>query len=439
MGRAAPLRRAGLRLLAVAAAACAAGSAHAHVLDDALAGLHSDATRIWVVPRIDHVVGPLRAARDRLARHAWLRERLRSAVADQTATLGFDPLDAAAMRRAGVRADGPLLYAESPAGPSVVVRVSAAAAAAPLGLPGPAKVRNGYLYVAPDEARLSLLLAGRAAEPERMRDCPRGRGEADAFLRLSPPPATRDAWPTALAHGCVTVRFDPDALRVDARLAPDAGPVLAGRGPRSHARRTEVALHLRPERISAVAGLVPPAFSALAKQWDGRMVVRAGAGPRAVQVWLGVANEATVAQLVGGALAQLAAARADTTVKRAGDRAWTLHLATPDRGGTERDAPDTAHVAVAGRALAISTEGPAGPAPSVPPFRLAAWLGGPPFGEAALIRRVGRLATDLGLDPGEIEQAATGLLFLFGHTDGVRIDAWSSEDGLEVRAEVGVL
>lgn len=439
------MRRAALGLLALVAAVPPAGVAHAHVIDDALAGLHPDVTRVWVVPRIRDVVGPLRAARDRLSRNAWLGERIRSAVDDQAAALGFDPLDPAAMRRSGLRADGPLLYAESPAGPTLVVRVTAAGAAAPLGLPGPSKVRNSYLYVAPDPERLALVLAGRAAEPERMRDCPRGRGEADAFLRLSPPPKARDAWPTALTHGCVTVRFDPDALRVDARLAPDAPPVLAGKRPPGarpsasrpspSGRRSEVALHLRPERTRAIAALVPSALAPLAQRWDGRLVVRAGRGPRAVQVWLGVVDEAAVAPLVDQALTQLASARADTVVKAGPDaRSWTVHLTSP-----RADAPESAHVGVQGGALAISTEGPPGPAPAAHPFRLAAWLGGAPFGDAALIRRVGRLATDMGLDPGEIEHAATGLLFLFGHTDGLRIDGWSSADGLEIRAETGLL
>ncbi|MBU0553346.1 hypothetical protein KKB55_22350 [Myxococcota bacterium] len=243
-----------------------------------------------IAPRIEALTRPLIAARRRLEAHPILSNAFEALRGGARRRVGLDPFDLEALTTAGVDLRGPLLIAtEARPGPR------AYAAALPLLTPqgaeallahaglqisherlqgapilksarGLGHVKGRQLLWASDADGLSALLSP-GAPTTRLARCPLAPGQADLYALWRPPPG--DLGP--LKSACLTVRLDPDRVRLEARLdlrlplpavpgealalAPElGGPLIAYLG-LSLGPLTRTLSGLSPDLERALAGL----------------------------------------------------------------------------------------------------------------------------------------------------------------------------------------
>lgn len=452
---------------ALAALLCAAPAA-AGPLDDWIAAAGPAPPSLLIVPRIDAIAEPLGRAVQRARSHPAVAAMTADTVADLVSGLGFDPFEPAARAAAGIDGAGPLLWAEGPAGPILVVaardaeRVGAAltraTGAAPTSIDGrpgwrwdggAAVFADGALYVARDPAALTALRRAEVPPPGEPRpdpigDCPAKRGEADLFFVSHRPSAA----------GCVVVRVDPGRVRVAAagRSAGfDPGPWIgSGAGlPK-----------LGPES-SLLVGLTPgPALSA-ALSAGVAPERQPFVGPLALAVGPGALDVTFTARPAAPVFAEslLAAARrrAELVVEPAGEGLQRVAVkpapAKPGAAAPPKPPIDAIWIGtrhdrfwVSTRAEVIARGPTAAPDTALSPdlfagAGLVAWLrpAGLPHDGGPWADAVAPSLTALGIEMAGIRRVAGALAFLWAHLGELGLAVAADGPRWRVTLEVSTL
>lgn len=279
---------------------------------------------VVVVPRLDRVLGPLADAKARLSSRPALARMLAGAgplVLRDTELLPLEPgkagLDpAGAFFLAGGRAGGfsalPVRDLEKLrahlAGHGVHLTDAEVAGEAGWRVGDAVAIRRGaHLWLAESEADLRRF-GGLAGDADAvLKGCPRGRGEADLFVILR----GSTSLPGNLGRGCLTVRVDPDRVRLDALLAADAQGWLEPGAPRLLPRlgadlAAAFELRLGPQARAALrAGYVdrvPASARDLLNALDGAVAAALGPGPTDLALLVGVRDEGLVRASLGALL-----------------------------------------------------------------------------------------------------------------------------------------
>lgn len=424
-------------------------------LDDWLAAAH-DSDHTVAIPRLDAVLDPVARAVERARRHSTLREASAAGLADLTGSLGFDPLDRQALATTGIDLDGPLLYAGGDA-PMVAVAVrdaqavgawlASTAGAAPATLEsgpgwrwpeGVARIADGALFAARTEAGLKRLRAGRAGAADPVADCPAKRGAADLFVWVR-----REG-----ERLCVTARFDPDRLRIDALWRAPQRPAgawfAAGAGlPRLGAEASVVmGLYPGPAMSAALtAGLDPTRAP-----FVGPLALAVGPGALDILFSMSPADSTLLDRFVKaaagrpdvvldppvGGLRRIAVKPVEGQPPPPVEAVWLGTAHGRAWIGTDRAAIDEGPTAAPRTALSPGFFEGAG-------FVLYLRPGGLPHDGGPWADAVAPRLTALGLDMSGIRQIAGGLSWVWAHLGELGLTARAEGDGWRLALEVVTL
>lgn len=443
-------------------------------LDADLAALPTGAKFTLVVPRVGAVFGPVASVLKRLLDHPGLASRLRPALDAVKAQAGFDLYDPQAHAQLGLDLDGALWAARIGDGPTShlalalpFAKADAAADYARLALSarpqstgagrwklderGQLWHAEGRALFADDAALFESLLkalspgatpSGRSAA-DAVSGCPRGPGEADLFLRFAGPLDVR---------GCMTLRFDHDRFRLDARVTSmfasgwlgGADANLLADAPVTEAAAV-VAVRLGTKAVGMARAGVPEAVRELVGALDGRFVATAGPDPKALTVRLGVTREAPK-----DLPARLAARLAPYARVEATEAGLLLYELTAKPGdapfGTLRQNARWLVLTGARQAQPNAQPSAGWPADRVdralfenPSLLLSARPGGPPGDGGPLGEVLLSLAHDLGLEPQGAKDIASAVAFLAAHFGEVALRLSPRADGIDLSFEAVML
>ncbi len=454
-------------ILAVALAlgvGAAAAPGAAAPLDQDLARWPDGPRWTLVVPRLDRVLLPLAGAIQRLQQHAGWAEALGLPLSAFQARTGIDLTDPAALRAAGLGVEGPLWGHAGGQGTVVAVPFTDGPAAAAFGavLAGlPAEPqgegwRLGGLTLRHADGRALLTDAAPAltpflgpapaeGAPPTLTGCPRGPGEADLYWQ-----GRNDG----LLPGqvCVTVRFDPDRVRVDVRVISPlvagwlGGPVAPAVGALPSQPAAVAAVSLGPKALRHLTRLAERRGQAqAAAAFGGSAVAAGGPGPQDVYVRVALAPGAPAG--IPGPWRQ-----ALSQVARLVPSADGVDLFARE---VEAEPKALGHAAREGDALVVRTAGPA-PALAALPAALRGrahvddrlwaqasavlWLrlSGAPHDGQPLLDAVQPALKFLGRDLAHARQVADAVAWVLAHLGETVIAAWPTSDGLDLAIE-GVL
>ncbi len=395
----------------------------------------ADRELVVVVPRIDRVAGPISDALRRLEGHPEL-----APFVAELRTSFAGPTDLAEHERLGLRPDGALVAASGPAlflplrpGADVGRYLEA------LGAEGAHAADGTHVKVASTPEALKALDTSKPLG-DALAGCPRKKGDADLFAVWSTP---------GLGRGCLTARFDPDRVRLDARfsfrpaqpleqlLAPPDEGLVAELGADATAVMTAF---LADEALRRVRQKAP-------QPWVGSLTggLVVGAGPAGVTLAARVRQPAEVA----AGVKTLLQAQAKVEVAAEGD-GWRVRYTPP---GAE---PSEAWIGVRGDTLLATT---ARTAPAAGDFRarldgdarvdgallkgasasLYLRIAGPPHDGSVYADALTPAARAMGIGPERVQRFCAGVAYVLAHLSEVAVAVRRDGADLVVAAEVVTL